>query len=162
EAMVSHYGSQCGYCTPGFIVSMFECKTRSDLSTRPQLGDQLAGNLCRCTGYRPIRDAMVEALADTRPDVLLERLKAPAPAPAPFDYASGGERFVRPTALAELLRIRAEHPEAVLVAGATEIGVELNKKDRPFPFLVSTEGVAELAAIERTDTAFRVGGAATL
>src|SRR5262245_60183760 len=67
KAMVDRYGSQCGYCTPGFIVSMFEAYYRTDLAdasgdTRARIGDQLNGNLCRCTGYRPIRDAMLDAL----------------------------------------------------------------------------------------------------
>ncbi|HEY4118187.1 MAG TPA: xanthine dehydrogenase molybdopterin binding subunit [Byssovorax sp.] len=162
RAMVKNYGSQCGYCTPGFVVSMVECKARTDCATRAHVGDQLAGNLCRCTGYRPIRDAMVEALADGAPDVLLDRLKAPAREVPSLDYAGRGDRFLRPTALADLLALRAAHPDAVLVAGATEIGVDLNKKDRPFPFLISTEGVAELRAITRRDDAFVVGGAATL
>src|SRR5476649_1842637 len=56
-AMVEHYGSQCGYCTPGFVVSMFEAYYRKDCQKPWQVSDQLCGNLCRCTGYRPIRDA---------------------------------------------------------------------------------------------------------
>src|SRR5262245_44238775 len=69
KAMVSRYGSQCGYCTPGFVVSMFEAYYRTDLAdakgdARASIGDQLNGNLCRCTGYRPIRDAMLDALRE--------------------------------------------------------------------------------------------------
>ena len=68
-SMVEHYGSQCGYCTPGFVVSMFEGYYRPGLKTPCQINDQLCGNLCRCTGYRPIRDAAVAAYAarDTKP-----------------------------------------------------------------------------------------------
>jgi xanthine dehydrogenase iron-sulfur cluster and FAD-binding subunit A len=71
KAMVDRYGSQCGYCTPGFIVSMFEAYYRTDLAdtsgdTRAKIGDQLAGNLCRCTGYRPIRDAMLDSLEEKK------------------------------------------------------------------------------------------------
>jgi xanthine dehydrogenase molybdopterin binding subunit/xanthine dehydrogenase small subunit len=176
-SMIKHQGSQCGYCTPGFIVSMFEAYYRKDISARPQLLDQLNGNLCRCTGYRPIRDAMVEALAvrDERAraghdDLFQISLRRPAPAAGevtaddavPAEYQAGGQRFLRPTTVAQLLRLRAEHPEAALVAGATEIGVEINKKARAFPLLVSTEGVAELRSITSTEQAFRVGGAATL
>src|SRR3982751_3545566 len=62
-AMVEHYGSQCGYCTPGFVVSMFEAYYRGDVRQPARINDQLCGNLCRCTGYRPIRDAAVAALA---------------------------------------------------------------------------------------------------
>src|SRR5260221_4310740 len=63
-SMVRHYGSQCGFCTPGFVVSMFEAYYRKDIdaASHEKIGDQLNGNLCRCTGYRPIRDAMVDAL----------------------------------------------------------------------------------------------------
>ena len=61
EAMVKHLGSQCGYCTPGFIMAMAEGAHRTDLDEHWKLNDQLCGNLCRCTGYRPIRDALRDA-----------------------------------------------------------------------------------------------------
>ncbi|HEX7600158.1 MAG TPA: FAD binding domain-containing protein, partial [Polyangiaceae bacterium] len=167
RAMVENYGSQCGYCTPGFVVSMFEGYYR-DVPEDPSrvVAEQLHGNLCRCTGYRPIRDAMVQALEakkkTTGDDLFQLRLKKPVPALPDLDYAAGGERFLRPTTLEALLRLRALHPDAVLVAGATEIGVEINKKARAFPLLVSTEGVAELHAVAKTEAGFVVGGAATL
>src|SRR5947207_5271684 len=63
QAMVDNHGSQCGYCTPGFIMSMFEGFYRDDLKTGAQLDEQLCGNLCRCTGYRAIRDACADAFA---------------------------------------------------------------------------------------------------
>ena len=73
RAMVESYGSQCGFCTPGFVVSMFEAYYRNDIGTerraREQIGDQLNGNLCRCTGYRPIREAMQQALAQRSAEV---------------------------------------------------------------------------------------------
>jgi xanthine dehydrogenase molybdopterin binding subunit/xanthine dehydrogenase small subunit len=163
QAMVENYGSQCGYCTPGFVVSMLEAATRADLAERPQIGDQLCGNLCRCTGYRPIRDAAVQALAQGgRPHVLRERLTRSVRALGELDYEASGQRFARPTSLEALLALRTAHPDAVLVAGATEIGVDLNKKGRAFPFLISTEAVAELTAVTETPAAFHVGGAVTL
>ncbi|RKH11281.1 xanthine dehydrogenase, partial [Corallococcus sp. CA047B] len=63
QAMVKHYGSQCGFCTPGFVVSMVEAYCRKDAGSPEAVADQLCGNICRCTGYRPIRDAMMDALA---------------------------------------------------------------------------------------------------
>jgi xanthine dehydrogenase molybdopterin binding subunit/xanthine dehydrogenase small subunit len=165
DAMVQCYGSQCGYCTPGFVVSMFEGYYRDDAGPQTELTEQLAGNLCRCTGYRPIRDAMVDALRrrDKAPiDPFQRRLSDPEPPRLPLDYEHDGARFLRPTTFAELLQLRAVHPDAVLVGGATELGVELNKKQRRLPLLIATDAVVELTAITKTATTLRVGGAATL
>ncbi|MBX3208335.1 MAG: xanthine dehydrogenase molybdopterin binding subunit [Labilithrix sp.] len=177
QAMVDRYGSQCGYCTPGFILSMFEAYYRTDLAdaggdTRAKIGDQLNGNLCRCTGYRPIRDAMLDALEAKRAgsqapreDLFQVRLSKTAPAPGSpaLDYEAGGQAFLRPTSLEELYAIKAEHgASAELVAGATEIGVYINKQHRRYPLLVSTDGVRALSAIEKDDAVWRVGGNATL
>jgi xanthine dehydrogenase molybdopterin binding subunit/xanthine dehydrogenase small subunit len=165
-AMVKHYGSQCGYCTPGFICSMFEGYYRGNLDPS-HVNDQLSGNLCRCTGYRPIREAMLEAL-ETRKhtsaddDLFQLRLGRDLPAASSLDYRAHGKTFLRPTTFRQLLELRAKHPEAALIAGATEIGVEINKKRSPYPFLISTEGIQELALIEERKDSWRIGGAATL
>jgi xanthine dehydrogenase small subunit len=179
-AMVEHYGSQCGYCTPGFVVSMFEAYYRAGCKQPWQISDQLCGNLCRCTGYRPIRDAATAALArrngGTRPPDALEarpeaglhldpfaaRLLAPVHPPTALNYAAGSAKFFRPTSLPGLFTLLDTHPTAQLVAGATEIGVELNKKFKAFPLLISTEGVPELTRITKTDDVCRIGAGATL
>jgi xanthine dehydrogenase molybdopterin binding subunit/xanthine dehydrogenase small subunit len=162
RAMVARYGSQCGYCTPGFVASMVEGFHRPEVSSPETVADQLQGNLCRCTGYRPIRDAMADALAcrGEAPHDLLRLVKDARR--HELRYEAAGDTFLRPTSLDELLRLRAQHADAVLVAGATEIGVDITKKGKRYPFLISTEGVAELAAITVTAEGFRVGGAATL
>ena len=168
-AMVEHFGSQCGYCTPGFVMAMFEGYYRAGVKSAADINDQLAGNLCRCTGYRPIRDAMTAVVAERDgagsaggSDAFAERLKAPVAAPGWVNYTGAGEQFFRPTTLAELFALKAAHPAAKLVAGATEIGVELNKKFKTFPVLISTEGVGELTQIVATPTAWRIGAGATL
>ncbi|HSQ65918.1 MAG TPA: xanthine dehydrogenase molybdopterin binding subunit [Polyangiaceae bacterium] len=174
RAMVEKYGSQCGYCTPGFVMSMFEGHYRTDLGEGDErlrkLGEQLHGNLCRCTGYRPIRDAMVaaeEMRREPESDLFQLRLAKDVSALAALEYsatdhAGRAEKFFRPTTLADLCDLLAEHPEAELLAGATEIGVEINKKARAFPTLISTDGVAELSRVWRDDAGWHVGGAATL
>ncbi|WP_434344935.1 xanthine dehydrogenase molybdopterin binding subunit [Myxococcus virescens] len=168
QAMVKHYGSQCGFCTPGFIVSMAEAYSRKDVCTPSAVADQLCGNLCRCTGYRPIRDAMMEALAqrDEGPAPATAIPSAPLGGPAeplsPLRYEAGGQTFLRPTSWEELLDLRAKHPEAHLVAGATELGVDITKKSRRYPFLISTEGVESLRAVRRGEDGWYVGGAASL
>ncbi len=165
--MVEKYGSQCGYCTPGFVVSLFEAWYREDCRDSSQLSDQLSGNLCRCTGYRPIRDAALGALAQRdgengKADPFRSRLGAALGPLSALDYAACGERFFRPTTLDELFTLLKENPGARLVAGATEIGVDINKKFLSYPLLVSTEGIPELTRIRSTAGEWRVGGAATL
>jgi len=164
--MLDHYGSQCGYCTPGFVVSMFEAYYRTDCREPWRINDQLCGNLCRCTGYRPIRDAAASALsrgtAQAGADPFAERLRAPINPPGALRYTEGSQGFFRPASLAELFELRRAHPSASLVAGATEIGVELNKKFRRFPVLISVEAVPELTGIVSDPGKWRIGAAATL
>ncbi|MCX6928401.1 MAG: 2Fe-2S iron-sulfur cluster-binding protein, partial [Verrucomicrobia bacterium] len=62
--LVEVHGSQCGYCTPGVVMSLFEGYYRGDIRHVDQLDDQLCGNLCRCTGYRPIREAAINAFQE--------------------------------------------------------------------------------------------------
>ena len=162
SALVEHYGSQCGYCTPGFVVSMFEAYHRSDCQSSAKISDQLCGNLCRCTGYRPIRDAALATVAQGGADQFKARLQQPLAPLGELDYAAAGERFFRPTSLAALLALKAAQPGAQWVAGATEIGVELNKKAKTFPRLISVEAVPELTQIVETPTAWRIGAGVTL
>jgi xanthine dehydrogenase molybdopterin binding subunit/xanthine dehydrogenase small subunit len=173
-AMVKHLGSQCGYCTPGFVTSMFEAFERSELTPKDHaaIADQLCGNLCRCTGYRPIREAMCHALQARDAGVVDDGLvqvggrrsvarRAHHPAtlatrPA-LDVTGPQGRFLRPATLAELLEVKGTHRGgAVLVGGATELGVLLRKRATPLPFLVDASVVPELQELRRGDVSDRV------
>jgi xanthine dehydrogenase large subunit len=163
--MVACHGSQCGYCTPGFIVSMFEGYYRDDIRTQDQLDDQLCGNLCRCTGYRPIRDAAIAAFSyrnKNGKDVFSDRLKTAKPDVAETEFVFENEQFFRPASLAALLRLFQQHPEARLIAGATELGLEISKKFKKFSTIISLEAVPELKEIKQTDSEWHIGAAATL
>ena len=162
ENMVRCYGSQCGYCTPGFIMSLFEGYYRNDIDTDHKLDDQLCGNLCRCTGYRPIREAAWSAYANKHTNDKFEQaLNTAASLPA-TEYEGAGEKFLRPKTLAELLSIIATQPSARLIAGATELGLDITKRFKKFPLLVSVEAVDDLRRIEQTDSEWHIGAAATL
>jgi xanthine dehydrogenase small subunit len=142
EAMVQAGGSQCGYCTPGFVVSLF-CEYY-----RPGRDgfdpEAISGNLCRCTGYRPIADVARAMPAPAAGDPHLAALEAPV-APRPrVDTADDRERFVRPLSLAELFDTLAQVPDATLIAGGTDVMVGVTQKgDRPAT-LVSLAAVPEL------------------
>ncbi len=164
--MVENFGSQCGYCTPGFVCSMFEGYYRDDLRTHDDLDDQLSGNLCRCTGHRPIRDAAIEAFTERHAkkgeDAYAERLKIAAPKPGAARYECGNEKFFRPASLTTLLKLLGENPDARLIAGATELGLDITKRYKKFSTLISVEAVPELKRIKRTDTEWQIGAAVTL
>ena len=163
QAMVENHGSQCGYCTPGFIMSLFEGFHRRDLKTCGQLDEQLCGNLCRCTGYRAIRDAAADAFAQRDGDDLYaNRLKEAPGKVGSARYSNESERFFRPTSLKQLFVIMAKHPDARIIAGATEMGLAITKRYQKFPALIAVDGVTELAKIRKTDSEWIVGGAATL
>src|SRR5258706_4496778 len=166
QKMVECHGSQCGYCTPGFIASLVEGYYRDDLTKSDQLDDQLCGNLCRCTSYRPIREAAIEAFQQRHrhngADLLGDRLKKPAPPLKALEYTSDGEHFFRPTSLPALFGLMHKYPNAKLIAGATELGLEITKKFRRFESLISVEAISALREIHATKTEWTVGAAASL
>ena len=173
QAMVDCHGSQCGFCTPGFVMSLWAhyhqpradlARTDNDLE-RARLRDTLSGNLCRCTGYRPILaagermhtlppleldyDAIRQAL------LTLERHRS-------LDFQVGENRFVAPRTLVELLSLKAAHPDATLLAGCTDIGLWVNKQLRELPMLIHLGQLVELQMLEVRDHQLVIGAAVTL
>ena len=166
EKIAQGHGSQCGYCTPGVIMSLFEGYYRGDIRNPAQLDDQLCGNLCRCTGYRPIREAAINAFQERHKengqDSFAKRLEKSTAGLNAVEFEFAGQRFFRPVTLGALLQLVAQFPEGRLIAGATELGLDITKRFKKFPTLLSVEAVPELKKIERTDTEWRIGAAATL
>jgi xanthine dehydrogenase small subunit len=149
-------GSQCGYCTPGFVMSLFAEQYRPD---RVGACDPLAmaGNLCRCTGYRPIRDAAL-AVGDPPPGPFAERLTRSAPR---LD-AVVSDTFARPLTVDECVELLSTEPDTRIVAGATDLGVESNLRGRRWPRLISIEAIEELKTFEERDDAVTIGAALPL
>ncbi len=160
QAMAAAGGSQCGYCTPGFVMSLFAEQYRNG-RTGPCDPHALGSNLCRCTGYRPIRDAAL-SLGPPPEGPFRERLLRSAPAILPAEYADEEARFSRPANLEECLAILAADPGAQLLAGGTDLGVEANLRGRRSPHLVSLEAIHELHEFSETADFIRIGSALTL
>jgi xanthine dehydrogenase small subunit len=163
QALVDCHGSQCGFCTPGFVMTLWhQWETRGATPPdRQQLADALAGNLCRCTGYRPILDAGECALRQEGP--LLDRAPVEAALQAlgqdpPLAHAG----FHAPRTLDECAALVAAKPQATLLGGATDIGLWVNKQFRDLGEVIDLGRVDELKAIERTPTHLRIGAGASL
>ena len=172
QAMVDCHGSQCGFCTPGFVMSLWagyeQHAVRATRPTRQQLADELSGNLCRCTGYRPILDAgqrmfdLPAAALDTAPVLAALRAMRDDAALA-YAPAGGGGRFFAPHTLDELAALREQHPDAQLLAGSTDVGLWVNKQFRPLGDLIHVGAVGELARITETaGEGLVIGAAASL
>ena len=168
RAMLECHGSQCGFCTPGFVMSLFALHRQRDGAavSRDEALHALSGNLCRCTGYRPILDA-----AQTMhhwPDVpldesgLLQQLKLLAQDGRAPAADSASNFYATPTTLAELLRLRAEHPQALIAAGTTDVGLWVTKQHRRFGQIIDVTRVTELRRIERGAQSLSIGAAVPL
>jgi len=154
-ALAARGGSQCGYCTPGFVCSMAAEYYRPGREEFDQ--HALSGNLCRCTGYRPIVEAAETLAAPAPNDPLLRRTTDPTPAPA----AAHAPGWVRPTSLAEAFDVLTT-PGAVPVAGATDLGVEANLRGSRPELLVAVDRLPELRGFSFGDDAVEIGAALTL
>jgi xanthine dehydrogenase small subunit len=157
QAMAVGGGSQCGYCTPGFVMSLFAEQYRPG-RTGPCDPHAMGGNLCRCTGYRPIRDAAL-SIGPPPEGLFLDRLSKPEPRLSTVHYPNA---YDRPTNLAECLDIAARHPRAKWICGATDLAVESNLKFRRWPHLISVEAVAALQEFEDTPESVWIGAALPL
>jgi xanthine dehydrogenase small subunit len=155
-AMAAAGGSQCGYCTPGFVMSLFAEQYRPGRQG-PCDVHALAGNLCRCTGYRPIRDAAL-ALGPAPADRFRARLAEPPPDLRTVQV----DGFSRPTTVAACLDLLARDPSATIVAGGTDLGVEANLRSRRWTHLVSLEGIDELRELSEDAARVRIGAALPL
>ena len=150
QAMIDHHGSQCGFCTPGFVVSM----AVAHLNGARDFDDQLAGNLCRCTGYAPIIRA-AEAAADAPvPDWMddagaLEEVAGPVPPYAPETADALAEWY-------------AANPDGTLVAGATDVGLWVTKGLRDLAPVAFLNNCTDLKGITATDDTIRIGAMTTL
>jgi xanthine dehydrogenase small subunit len=169
-------GSQCGYCTPGFVCSMAAEYYRPDRSS--DTGDDghadtehgpngfdlhaLSGNLCRCTGYRPIRDAAYALGDPDGTDALFARRESPPPAARRTRLSSNGAQFVRPADLAETLALLAERPDATLVAGCTDWGVDVNLAGARPPLVVAIDRLPELREFSYGRDSIEIGAALSL
>ncbi len=170
QAMVECHGSQCGFCTPGFVMSLWatyeQQRARGSRPTRQRLADDLSGNLCRCTGYRPILDAgqrmfdLAPVELDTAP--ALAALAALRGDGAALAYEAAGATFHAPRTLEQLAALCLDRPEARLLAGSTDIGLWVNKMFRPLPELIYVGAVAELARIDAAAGRLSIGAGASL
>ena len=186
RAMVDCHGSQCGFCTPGFVMSLFALYKSASHPSRTEINDALAGNLCRCTGYRPIVDAAermygygngtrksdenwmncsFSSLSDKQPTrserEMIERLRSIQRRDT-LALSTANRQYWAPARLADLAALREEHPDARIVAGCTDVGLWVTKQHRDLDKVIYVGSVGELKRVAESDTHVEIGAAVTL
>ena len=173
QAMVDCHGSQCGFCTPGFVMSLFALQKNSVDADSQQAHEALAGNLCRCTGYRPILEAAAQSCGQRRPDQFdqrqaqtIARLRSIAPTQTGElhtpELNNGHMRCLVPQTVADLANLYEANPQARLLAGGTDLALEVTQFHRPLPVMIYVGNVAELKRIEHLDHRLEIGAATPL
>ncbi len=169
EALARSHGSQCGFCTPGIVMSLFahyhQC---NGISRREKINDALAGNLCRCTGYRPIVEAALEACKGGADDQFSRNAVARRQAIGALDdkadllVGDAAAFFAAPASEQSLARLYAQSPDATIVAGATDVGLWITKKLDPIEKIIHVGRVAELSDIDETADGYAIGATVSL
>ncbi|MDB6177378.1 xanthine dehydrogenase small subunit [Paracoccus sp. Z330] len=165
QAMVEHHGSQCGFCTPGFVMSLYALWMENPAPDATDIETAIQGNLCRCTGYEPIIKAALAATTmgspaqdalNTERQAVSARLGALSDG-ARVELSKGNSRAILPASVDDLAQALQDYPQATLVAGATDVGLWVTKFLRdisPVIFLGHLDG---LRRIEVTDSAIEFG-----
>ncbi len=166
EAMVERHASQCGFCTPGFVMQLYAGWRTGALTDRQSVKDVVSGNLCRCTGYGPIVDAGLAVASvpvpDTGPeDALRSEALQSLRGDDLFRYEAAGATWLSPADVDQLADTYAAHPKATLVAGATDVGLWVTKQHRSFETLIDVSRVHDLRHIEEGPESLFFGAAVT-
>ncbi|PWW10969.1 xanthine dehydrogenase small subunit [Mangrovibacter plantisponsor] len=171
QTLADHHGSQCGFCTPGIVMSMFALQKNAPGADRHAIEQHLGGNLCRCTGYRPIIEAAhalcqspdndqfqadSAAIAQQLAQITAEEQSATS------ELAGDGHHCLIPKNIADLARLYQQYPQAHLLAGGTDLALQITQFYRPLPLLISLNHVKELSTITVTDTMITLGATARL
>jgi len=169
QSMVNHHGSQCGFCTPGFVMSLWQLyndhQKHGTRASESAVCQALSGNLCRCTGYRPIIEAGLQMF--DLPEVtfdesqIIGQLQRIARSHS-LHYEYQGARFLAPKNKTELTQLRKQYPQATLLAGCTDTGLWVNKQLRELGDIIYVGQVNELQAIERNEHGVRIGAGVSL
>lgn len=164
QALVDNHGSQCGFCTPGFVMSAFALHKHNPQPNREQVMEALAGNLCRCTGYRSIIDAAMESSVkavdsfDESADETVKQLKRIS---VQSELSNGVNRYFAPSRIKELADYLVAHPDATLVAGGTDLALSVTQQLNTIEHLVYLGNVSELKHVRKLANGIKIGAAAT-
>ncbi len=167
DAMVKFHGSQCGFCTPGFTMSLFSMHKNNKLINKEVVDEALSGNLCRCTGYRPIIDAAKSLNNKKDQDQfkinrkktigLLRKLKN-----ADLEINNNGKKYFAPTTISNLKKILKKFPNAKILSGGTDLSLEVTKLRKELKTIISLNSIEKLNFIKKSKSLIEIGATTSL
>ncbi|WP_230425600.1 xanthine dehydrogenase small subunit [Spartinivicinus ruber] len=167
QAMVDFHGSQCGFCTPGFVMSLYALAQHYPIPTKAQIFTALSGNLCRCTGYR----AIVNAAAN-----IAKSIQSPTNSQQPTNsiaqlktikrkqlihLTDGQSHFFSPQTIQQLTALLQHYPDAKLLSGGTDLALTVTQQQQEFKVIIYLGNVAELTTVKETSHYLIIGAAVT-
>ena len=167
EALVKYHGSQCGYCTPGFVMSLFAMYKNYSSYNDKLIKDSIAGNLCRCTGYRPIIDAAKSLNNYNRTDKfkinqnkvisLLKKIKQKK-----ISINKLNNKYFAPRTIHELKKIIKKNPNATLLSGGTDVSLIVTKQKKNIENIIYLNSIEELNYIKKNKKYIEIGATTPL
>jgi xanthine dehydrogenase small subunit len=168
HAMVEKNGSQCGYCTPGFMMSLLALYKNENNPSQENIHDALTGNLCRCTGYKPIVEAASLACVHQGQDhfshkeIVVKKLLDKIKREEPVNIKAGKQDYFQPQSLEEALQLKAGSPDSLLINGSTDVALRVTKKHEILSSIIDISLVSELKKFERRGSEFIIGAGLNL
>ena len=167
EAMINYHGSQCGFCTPGFVMSLFAMYKNFSSYNKENIQDSISGNLCRCTGYRPIVDAAKSLNNVNRLDQfdknkkkiisLLKKINSEN-----LSLKNGNKKYFSPKNINELKKTIKDNPNSIFLSGGTDLSLNVTKGRKDINNIISLNLIKELKFIKERNGNIEVGAATSL
>ena len=167
EAMIKFHGSQCGFCTPGFTMSLFSMHKNNRLINNEIVEEALSGNLCRCTGYRPIIDAAKSLNNKNDHDQfkkeqnktikLLKNIKS-----TDIEINNKGKKFFAPKTISNLKKLLNKYPDAKILSGGTDLSLEVTKFRKEIKTIISLNSIEKLNFIKKNRNLLEIGATTSL
>jgi xanthine dehydrogenase small subunit len=166
SAMVNYHGSQCGFCTPGFVMSLFSMYKNNTSYDKKTIEESISGNLCRCTGYRPIIDS-AKSLNNSKSDqfkknkkktiVLLKKIRSES---IYINYKN--KKYFAPRSVNELKKIIKQYPNLDFMSGGTDMSLIVTKQKKDIKNIVYLNSINELNYIKENKKYIEVGATTPL
>ena len=167
EAIVKYHGSQCGFCTPGFVMSLFSMYKNHNSYNNELIKDSIAGNLCRCTGYRPIIDAAKSLNKIDKTDQFKKNKKniiklLKKTNLKNISIENKGKKYFSPRTIKELKKVIKKNSNSHFLSGGTDLSLIVTKERKDINNIINLQAINELDFIKEKNNNIEVGAATPL